>query len=196
MLRFIRIASLVTAALLAAVTGYVYLTRGEAVVSVADIGGPFRLASANGGVVDSEDLAGKPFAVFFGFTRCPEVCPTTMAEMSAALTELGDQGKDLRVFFVTVDPERDTAAFLKDYLSSFDPRIEALVPTAEELAAMARNFRAYYAKSPTSDGGYTMDHTATVFLMNRQGKLASTISYGEEQASRMAKLRKLVVGSV
>lgn len=192
MLRFIRIASLVTAALLAAVTGYVYLTRGEAVVSVADIGGPFRLASANGGVVDSQDLAGKPYAVFFGFTRCPEVCPTTMAEMSAALTELGDQGKDLRVFFVTVDPERDTAEFLKDYLSSFDPRIEALVPTAEELAAMARSFRAYYAKSPTSDGGYTMDHTATVFLMNRQGKLASTISYGEEQAARMAKLRKLL----
>jgi protein SCO1/2 len=192
MLRFIRIASLVTAALLAAVTGYVYLTRGEAVVSVADIGGPFRLASANGGVVDSQDLAGKPYAVFFGFTRCPEVCPTTMAEMSAALTELGDEGKDLRVFFVTVDPERDTAEFLKDYLSSFDPRIEALVPTAEELAAMARSFRAYYAKSPTSDGGYTMDHTATVFLMNRQGKLASTISYGEEQATRMAKLRKLL----
>ncbi len=192
MLRFIRIASLVTAALLAAVTGYVYLIRGEAVVSVADIGGPFRLASANGGVVDSQDLAGKPYAVFFGFTRCPEVCPTTMAEMSAALTELGDQGKDLRVFFVTVDPERDTAEFLKDYLSSFDPRIEALVPTAEELAAMARSFRAYYAKSPTSDGGYTMDHTATVFLMNRQGKLASTISYGEEQAARMAKLRKLL----
>ncbi|MCX7345229.1 MAG: SCO family protein [Alphaproteobacteria bacterium] len=192
MLRFIRIASLVAAALLAAVTGYVYLTRGEAVVSVADIGGPFRLASANGGVVDSQDLAGKPFAVFFGFTRCPEVCPTTMAEMSAALTELGDQGKDLRVFFVTVDPERDTADFLKDYLSSFDPRIEALVPTADELAAMARAFRAFYAKSPTSDGGYTMDHTATVFLMDRQGKLASTISYGEEQATRMAKLRKLL----
>jgi protein SCO1 len=192
MLRFIRIASLVTAALLAAVTGYVYLTRGEAVVRVADIGGPFRLASANGGVVDSQDLAGKPYAVFFGFTRCPEVCPTTMAEMSAALTELGDQGKDLRVFFVTVDPERDTAEFLKDYLSSFDPRIEALVPNAEELAAMARAFRAFYAKSPTSDGGYTMDHTATVFLMNRQGKLASTISYGEEKATRMAKLRKLL----
>jgi protein SCO1 len=192
MLRFIRIASLVTAALLAAVTGYVYLTRGEAVVSVADIGGPFRLASANGGIVDSQDLAGKPYAVFFGFTRCPEVCPTTMAEMSAALTEVGDEGKDLRVFFVTVDPERDTAEFLKDYLSSFDPRIEALVPNAEELAAMARDFRAYYAKSPTSDGGYTMDHTATVFLMNRQGKLASTISYGEEQATRMAKLRKLL----
>ena len=192
MLRFIRIAGLVAAALLAAVTGYVYLTRGEAVVSVADIGGPFRLASANGGVVDSRDLAGKPYAVFFGFTRCPEVCPTTMAEMSAALTELGDQGRDLRVFFVTVDPARDTAAFLKDYLSSFDPRIEALVPSAEELAVMARDFRAFYAKSPTSDGGYTMDHTATVFLMNREGKLASTISYGEEQASRMAKLRKLL----
>ena len=192
MLRFIRIASLVTAALLAAVTGYVYLTRGEAVVSVADIGGPFRLASANGGVVDSKDLAGKPYAVFFGFTRCPEVCPTTMAEMSAALTELGEQGRDLRVFFVTVDPERDTAEFLKDYLSSFDPRIEALVPTADELAAMARSFRAYYAKSPTSDGGYTMDHTATVFLMNRDGKLASTISYGEEKTTRMAKLRKLL----
>lgn len=194
MLRTIRMASLVAAAVIAAVAGYFHYMREQPLNAVAAIGGPFRLASANGGVVDSRDLAGKPFGVFFGFTHCPEVCPTTMAEMSAALQELGDDAKDFRVFFITVDPERDTAAYLKDYLANFDHRIEALVPTPEELAQVARAYRAFYAKSPTSDGSYTMDHTATLYLMNGKGQLASTIAYGEEHDTRLAKLRKLIGG--
>jgi len=194
-LRLIRILSLALAAVLTATMGYLVLTRPQVtqqIAAVADVGGPFRLASVKGGVVDSKDLAGKPFGVFFGFTHCPEVCPTTMYEMSAALAKLGDEARDFRLFFITVDPERDTADFLKDYLANFDPRIEALVPTPEELAKIARDYRAFYAKVNTSDGGYTMDHTATVYLMDRQGKLASTLYFGEAEEPRLKKLRSLL----
>ena len=160
--------------------------------SIFDIGGPFVLASSKGGVVDSRTLAGKSYAVFFGFTHCPEVCPTTLNDMSTSLTALGDAAKDFRVFFITVDPERDTLATMKDYVANFDPRIEALVPTQAQLTQLASDFRVYYAKVPTSDGSYTMDHTATVFLFNGQGKLASTLGFDEAPAIRDAKLKRLL----
>jgi protein SCO1/2 len=180
-------------AVLATVLGYVYLLDGrDRVMPVVEIGGEFRLASSKGGVVDSRDLKGKPYAMFFGFTHCPEVCPTTLYEMSTALAGLGDTAADFRVFFVTVDPERDTVEKMRDYIANFDPRMEALVPTPDELQKIAKDFRVYFAKVPTSDGSYTMDHTATVYLMNAEGRLASTIAYGEKAETREAKLRKLL----
>jgi protein SCO1/2 len=163
--------------------------------STVEIGGPFVLASSKGGEVSSESLKGKPYAVFFGFTHCPEICPTTLYEMSSALTKLGDDAKDFRVFFITVDPERDTLPAMKDYIANFDPRIEALVPTPEQLQKLARDFRIYFAKSPTSDGSYTMDHTASIFLMNADGKFSGTIAFGEAPEMRDAKLRRLLTGS-
>lgn len=185
------------AAIMAAVFGVLYF-HGEEVrnrlVSVADIGGPFRLASSNGGLVDSKDLLGRPYGIFFGFTHCPEVCPTTLYEMTKTLEAVGDEARDFRLFFITVDPERDTAPLLKDYLSNFDPRMEALVPTPDELSMIARDFRAIYEKVPASDGEYTMNHTATVFLMNGKGQLASTISYSETPENRIAKIKKLIAG--
>lgn len=184
-------------AVFAAILGGVYFTGGfqpDRLLTMADIGGPFRLASSNGGFIDSKDLLGKPYGVFFGFTHCPEVCPTTMYEMTKTLKAVGDDAKDFRLFFITVDPERDTAPMLKDYLSNFDPRIEALVPTAEELRSVARDFRAIYEKVPGSDGEYTMNHTATIYLMNGKGQLASTISYDEKPENRIAKLKKLIAG--
>ena len=168
------------------------LLRGRTQSSVFDIGGPFVLAAAKGGVVDSRSLAGKPYAVFFGFTHCPEVCPTTLYEMSSNLVALGDAAEDLRVFFITVDPARDTVEAMKDYVANFDPRIEALVPSEEQLKQLASEFRVYYARVPTSDGGYTMDHTATIFLFGRDGRFAGTIAYGEAPEMRQAKLRKLL----
>lgn len=191
----LRIGILGVAAILAAVFGVLYFQGEETrnkLVSLADFGGPFRLASSNGGVVDSRDLIGKPYGIFFGFTHCPEVCPTTLYEMTKTLTAVGDTAKDFRLFFITVDPQRDTAPMLKDYLSNFDPRIEALVPTPVELAQVARDFRALYEKVPGSDGEYTMNHTATVYLMNRRGKLASTISYEENPENRIRKLAALM----
>lgn len=156
------------------------------------IGGEFELASSKGGTVKSADLRGKPYAMFFGFTHCPEVCPTTLYEMSNALAKLGDGAKDFRVFFITVDPERDTVAKMGDYIASFDPRMEALVPTMEQLPKIAKDFRVYYAKVPTSDGSYTMDHTATVLLFDRSGEFAGTLAFGEAADTRLAKLKKLL----
>lgn len=170
------------------------LLHEETTSAVFEIGGPFVLASARGGIVDSNTLQGKPYAVFFGFTHCPEVCPTTLNDMSNSLVALGDAAKDFRVFFITVDPARDTVAAMKDYVSNFDPRIDALVPTEEQLKQLVSDFRVYYAKVPTSDGGYTMDHTASTFLFDRGGKLAGTLAYDEAEDARQAKLKRLLGG--
>ena len=195
MTRTIQFGLLGVAAVVAAILGYLTLAHlnGNAPPLVTvQIGGPFDLASSKGGTVKSSDLKGKPYAMFFGFTHCPEVCPTTLYEMSTALGKLGEGAKDFRVFFVSVDPERDTVDNMRDYMASFDPRMEALVPTMEQLTQIARDFRVYYAKVPTSDGSYTMDHTATVYLMDGEGQLAGTISFGEKPETREAKLKKLI----
>jgi protein SCO1/2 len=180
------------AAILAAILLYGYGAKAPDGASV--VGGPFKLASANGRIVDTEALKGHPYGVFFGFTHCPEVCPTTLYDMAATLAQLGDEAKDFRLYFITVDPERDTVAVLKDYVGNFDPRIEALVPTPEELKQVAQSFRAYYDREPTSDGSYTMNHTAMVYLMDRDGKFAGIVSYGEKPEMRLDKLRKLLAG--
>jgi len=192
---------LMTAAIAAAVLALgaagwlgVELLRGQQQSAMFQVGGPFVLASSAGGTVNSATLAGKPYAVFFGFTHCPEVCPTTLYEMSSNLAALGEAAKDFRVFFITVDPARDTVAAMKDYVANFDPRIEALVPTDDQLKQLASDFRVYYAKVPTSDGGYTMDHTATIFLFGRDGRFAGTIGYGEAAEMRQAKLARLLKG--
>jgi protein SCO1 len=195
MLKTIRYATAAAALLLAGAAVYVSFNAGapdQQSVSTIRIGGPFELASSNGGAVRSSDLVGKPYGVFFGFTHCPEVCPTTMYEMSETLGALGDEAKDFRLFFITVDPERDTAEKLKDYLSSFDARIEALVPTSAQLPVIAKAFRAIYEKVPTSDGDYTMNHTATLYLFGRNGEFKSTIAYGEERMTCEKKIRSLL----
>ena len=162
--------------------------------ALANFGAPFKLASAKGGELDTASLKGKPYGVFFGFTHCPEVCPTTLFEMSAALKELGDQAKEFRLLFITVDPERDTLDSVKDYLANFDPHIEGLVPTMAQLPQVARAYHVYYKKQPTSDGSYTMDHTATLFLIDAQGNLKSTLSFDENRDTRIEKLKKLLAG--
>ena len=111
---------------------------------VAAIGGPFSLTDQNGRTVTDQDLKGRPFLVFFGYTNCPDFCPTTMFEISEVLRKLGPDGDRTRALFITVDPERDTPAALKDYVSSFDPRIIALTGEPEAIAAVAKAYRAYY----------------------------------------------------
>lgn len=192
-MRTLRIALYGLAAVLAAVLAYTYYAaKTETLAPLVQIGGDFKLASSKGGFVDSKDLRGKPYAIFFGFTHCPEVCPTTLFEMSNALAKLGDAAKDFRVFFVTVDPERDTLEAMRDYISNFDPRMEALVPTVEQLPQIAKDFRVFYQKVATSDGSYTMDHTATVYLMDGEGHLSGTIAFGENPDMRAGKLKKLL----
>jgi protein SCO1/2 len=159
----------------------------------AIVGGPFELTAHDGTRFSSRNLAGRPYALFFGFTNCPDVCPTTLLELTNAMSELGPDADKLRVLYVTVDPERDTQAFLKDYMQNFDKRFIGLTGTPDEIAAVAKSFRAVYRRVPTS-GGYTMDHTATVYLMNAAGELAGTLSYQEDQKIQIAKLRRLVQG--
>lgn len=159
------------------------------------IGGPFTLTSNTGETVTDADLKGAPFAVFFGFTHCPEVCPTTLWEMSEALKGLGPDGDALKMLFITVDPARDTPEVMARYLQSFDPRIVALTGSEAQIDAVAKHYRAYWNRVPTDDGGYTMDHTASVFLMDAEGTFQGTIAYEEQADVRLEKLKRLVAGS-
>ncbi|MBB4041378.1 protein SCO1/2 [Microvirga flocculans] len=155
------------------------------------IGGAFRLTSHEGKPFTDENLKGRPFVVFFGFTHCPEVCPTTLYDLTQDLAALGPDADKLQAVFITVDPTRDTAEMMKAYLSSFDPRIVGLTGTEEEIAAAARAYKIYYRKVPTEDG-YTMDHSATLFLMDSQGGFYGTSNFQEPEETRRAKLRQLV----
>ncbi|MCA3649604.1 MAG: SCO family protein [Methylobacterium sp.] len=159
---------------------------------VASIGGPFRLADHDGQIVTDASLRGKPYALFFGFTHCPDVCPTSMLEITNDLNALGNAAKDFRVYFVTVDPARDTAALLKEYTGSFDSRIIGLVPKDEaELANIARLYRAIYRKVDTPSG-YTMDHTASIYLLDAHGQFFGTLDSRETPGVRQAKLKRLL----
>jgi protein SCO1/2 len=155
----------------------------------AAIGGPFRLTDQNGGTVTEQDLKGTPFLVFFGFTHCPEVCPTTLFEISEILRKLGPDANRLRVLFITVDPERDTPAALKDYLSSFDPHMQGLTGDPAEIAAVAKAYRVYYKKVPLEQD-YTMDHTTIVYLMDKEGRFVSPFSLKRTTEAAAADLRR------
>ena len=159
--------------------------------SKVPIGGPFRLTSHEGKAFTDEDLKGKPFAVFFGFTHCPEVCPTTLYDLTQDLEALGKDADKMRVAFITVDPAQDTPELMKTYLGSFDPRIVGLTGTEEEIAAVAKAYKVYYRKVPT-ESGYTMDHTATILLMDSRGEFYGTSNFQESQEVRRQKLRQLV----
>jgi protein SCO1/2 len=152
----------------------------------------FRLESAEGGVVDSANLTGTPYGVFFGFTHCPEVCPTTLSDLANAFAKIPNLPKAFRVYFISVDPERDTGEVLKEYTSNFDPRIVGLVAPPAELAKVAKEFSVYYEKIPTSDGSYTMNHTAVVFLMDRHNRFRTIISYDEPLDRYVQKLKELI----
>lgn len=186
------------AALLLMATAWVLFRPGGPLVQqsqpAVDIGGPFKLVTHKGGTLSDQDLAGQPFAVFFGFTHCPDICPTTLWEMSEALKELGPDAEKLRVLFISVDPTRDTPEFLASYLQSFDPRIFGLTGSEEEIAAVGKAYRAYWEKVPTEGDDYTMNHTASIYLMDGRGQFVGTIAYGEQQSVRMEKLRKLLAG--
>ncbi|MGO4389627.1 SCO family protein [Microvirga sp. 2YAF29] len=155
------------------------------------IGGPFKLTSHEGKPFTDADLKGKPFAVFFGFTHCPEVCPTTLYDLTQDLESLEKDSDKVRVAFITVDPAQDTPELMKTYLSSFDPRIVGLTGTDDEIAAVAKEYKIYYRKVPT-DSGYTMDHSATIFLMDSKGDFYGTSNFQESAEIRRSKLKQLI----
>lgn len=165
---------------------------GEAAgFGIAEVGGPFQLLDTMGKPVTEQDLLGKPTVLFFGFTFCPEVCPTTLHELSGLMKELGPDADALNVVFVSVDPERDTPDQLREYLSLFDPRIRGFTGTEDQVERIAKAYRVYYQRVPLEGGGYTMDHTASVYLMNPEGRFTGTIAYGEAHDTALAKLTRL-----
>ena len=139
------------------------------------IGGPFRLINQEGVEVSERDFLGRPSLVFFGYTHCPDICPTKLLEVSEIFRALGAD-KKINALFMTIDPERDTPALLKDYLSSFDPRIVGLTGTSEAISSAEKTFRVYARKVETGEGSYSMDHTALVYLMDRQGRFISVFN--------------------
>jgi protein SCO1 len=145
--------------------------RGVTVPSA--IGGPFRLTDQAGQTVTEKSLQGKPTLIFFGFTHCPDVCPTSLFEISEVLRAMGKDADRVNAYFISVDPERDSAAAMKDYLSSFDPHLKGLTGDADAVAKVISGFRVYAKKVPLKDGDYTMDHTALVYLMDRDGKFVA-----------------------
>ncbi len=159
---------------------------------ISEIGGPFTLVDHSGQVVTQENFVGKPTMVFFGFTSCPDVCPTALWNVSELLRQLGDSAKDVRVLFISVDPERDTPERFKANISSFDSRIIGLTGAPDQVATAAKAYRAYFKKVLQDGGSYTIDHTATVYLMDRAGKFRGTVDVREAKEASLAKLQRLV----
>ena len=146
------------------------------VTAPAAIGGPFQLTDQAGQTVTEKSMQGHPSLVFFGFTHCPDVCPTTLFEMSEVLKAMGKDADRVNTYYISVDPERDTQAAMKEYLSSFDPRLKGLTGSPAEIAKVLSEYRVYAKKVPLKDGDYTMDHTALIYLMDRDGKFVSPFS--------------------
>ncbi|MFC5067418.1 SCO family protein [Flaviflagellibacter deserti] len=145
-------------------------------VGASLVGGPFKLIDQSGQEFTDRSVAGKPFLVFFGFTHCPDVCPTKLFEISQVLNAMGDRANDLQVLFVTVDPERDTPDVMGRYVSSFNSKIRGLTGDRPSIDAMIKAYRAYSKKVPTEDGSYTMDHTSIVYMMDRNGQFVAPLN--------------------
>ncbi|MDD1528115.1 copper-binding protein [Bradyrhizobium sp. WBOS7] len=160
------------------------------VAQPAAIGGPFQLTDQNGKAVTDKSLKGKPTLIFFGYTHCPDVCPTSLFEISEVLRVMGKDADKLNAVFISVDPERDTQAALKDYLSSFDPHLQGLSGDPAETAKVITSYRVYAKKIPTKDGDYTMDHTALIYLMDRDGRFVSPFNLKRTPEEAAAELKK------
>ena len=158
--------------------------------SASAIGGPFKLTDQSGKTVSDADMKGRPFLVFFGYTHCPDVCPTTLFEVAEVLRALGPDSGGASMLFITVDPERDTPAAIKDYLSSFGPLMRGATGDAAAIAAVEKAYRVYAKKVPTDNGEYSIDHTALVYLMDKQGRFVAPFSLKRRPEDAAADLRR------
>ena len=193
-----RTRSIAFAVFVAAVTGlaigsitYPFWERARRPVSAGAYGGPFKLIDQYGQVVTDRDLRGKPSLIFFGFTYCPEVCPLTLAHMTSWLKTLGPDADRLNIVYVTIDPERDTAKQLHNYLSAFDPRIRGLTGSPQAIARIAREYNVAYFKVPLA-GGYTMDHSTLIYMMDAKGGYVGALTQEDLDTDVLPALRKLL----
>jgi protein SCO1/2 len=155
-------------------------------------GGDYTLETGTGQPFTAASLKGAPTMLFFGYTHCPDVCPTTMAEMAVWFDELGAAGKPLRAVFVSVDPERDTPAVINDYVHAVSDRITGVTGTQAEIDKIEKAWAVYSKKVPTTGGDYTMDHTASIYLLDSGGQFEGTIAYEEDQSTAIQKLKNLI----
>jgi protein SCO1 len=153
------------------------------------IGGAFQLTDQTGQAVTEKELQGRPTLIFFGFTHCPDVCPTSLFEISEVLRAMGADADRVNAYFISVDPERDTADTMKDYLSSFDPHLKGLTGAPPDVAKVLSEYRVYSKKVPLKDGDYTMDHTALVYLMDRDGRFVAPFNLKRTPEEAAADLR-------
>lgn len=194
-LRIVRWTAWTLVAVLAVVLAIAWYGRGaqQTVAEAKPYATPFQLTDQNGRAVTEQDLLGKPSAWFFGFTHCPDVCPTALAEMAHVQSELGPDSDKLNVVFVSVDPARDTPAILKEYVAYFDTRILALTGTDQQLRDLTKARYVFYKKA--GDGAsYEMEHTAGVQLATADGRFFGTLDSHEPADVRLQKVRRLIDG--
>lgn len=174
------------------------VTQSKEQIAEAPFGVPFQLVDQNGQPITEQALRGKPTALFFGFTHCPEVCPTTLFELDGWMKTVDPDAKGLQAYFMTVDPERDTPEILGQYISNVTDRVTGIAGDPAKIAEVVKGFRVYAKKIPLDeaqpDGDYTMDHTASVFLLDADGRFKGTIAYGENPDTAIKKLENLMKG--
>ncbi len=174
--------------------GAIFLVTGFSPASInrvtAGVGGPFHLVDQNGKPFSDRDMVGRPYLVFFGYTHCPDICPTTLTELSTLIHKLGPDADRAGMLFVTVDPERDTQRVLKDYMSSFDPHLRGLTGGRAAIDVAIKDYRVYAKKVPLEDGDYSMDHTAIVYLMDKNGHFVAPFNMDRTADAEAAELRR------
>ena len=196
--RFLLISAILAGLVILGTGAFLALTlretpRGAAGTALASaIGGPFQLVDQNGKTVTEADLEGRWSLIYFGYTHCPDACPTALNDISIALSELGPKRGVVRPVFITVDPERDTPETLKAYVTSFDAPILALTGTAEQVAKAAKNYRVYYAKHPEAGGDYSMDHSSVIYVMDPEGRFTASFTHESAPEQIAERLKKLI----
>ncbi|MEL7428391.1 MAG: SCO family protein [Pseudomonadota bacterium] len=194
-MKALRIALWVMVAVFSGVAAYGYLTIGNkpSVIEASSvkIGGPFNLVDHRGEAITQTAFEGRDHAIFFGFTHCPDICPTTLYEVAGWLDKLGDEGDDIDFYFFTVDPERDTPQVMADYVNAFDARITGVTGDTDAMMETVASYKGYAKRVDLDDGDYTMDHSAFVMLFDETGDFKGTISYGENPDVALQKLRRL-----
>jgi protein SCO1/2 len=181
----------VLALLILGTGAFVWLTQGG---TASLVGGPFTLENGNGQQVTDRDFRGKYMLVYFGYTFCPDVCPTTLNEVADAMDRLGSKADRLQPIFISVDPKRDSPEVMKQYVTAFSPRLIGLTGTPDQIAAVAKEYRVYYAEHRTGPGpnDYSMDHSSVLYLMGPDGKFVAPIRPDEDGAQMAAELSRLM----
>lgn len=195
-MNLIRVILIGTFFLVAAGIGWTTFDWYRAQHMADSFGDPFTLVDHNGEEITEAAFRGSPSAVFFGFTFCPEVCPTTLYELDGWLAELGEETENVNAYFVSVDPERDTPEVLNSYVSNVSAgRITGITGEPDKIEAMAKSFGIYVQKVALSGDDYTLDHTASILLLDEAGEFAGTIGYGENPDTAKTKLLNLASGA-